>query len=298
MFGAKDGAAARAAGVPLVSITVLIAAKVVVGIVTGSISVLADAFDSMGDLLAAVISFFSLRFAAKPPDEDHPYGHGKAENISATIESVIIFAAGSYVIFRGIQKLIIGTHLELLDVGIAVMGVSTLANLFMGRYLFRVARATGSVALEASARHRSTDLYTSLSIFVGLIIVRFTGFTILDPIIALGIGILVLKTAIDVYRKSFGGLLDERLSQPEEAMIVSSIQEHVRDSVTFHELRTRKVGSTPYIELHLVMSKNITLENAHAMCDHLEADIKSKIPNAVITIHCEPREGETTFSNV
>lgn len=297
MLGAKDGVAAKAASVPLISISVLIAAKVVVGGFTGSISVLADAFDSMGDLLAAIISFFSLRFAAKPPDVDHPYGHGKAENISATIEAIIIFGAGSYVIFRGIQKLIFGAQLEFLEIGIGVMAVSALVNLFVGRYLFRVARSTGSLALEASARHRSTDLYTSLSIFVGLIIVRFTGFTILDPIIALGIGILVLKTAVDVYRKSFGGLLDERLSQPEEAMIVSSIQEHVRDSVTFHELRTRKVGTIPYIELHLVMSKNITLENAHAMCDHLEADIKSKIPNAVITIHCEPREGEAPLSN-
>ncbi|MBI4289651.1 MAG: cation transporter [Chloroflexi bacterium] len=294
MLGTKGEAASRAATIPLVSITIMIAAKVVVGIVTGSISVLADAFDSMGDLLAAVVSFISLRLASKPPDVGHPYGHGKAENISATIEAVIIFAAGVYVIYQGILKLLFGTKLDLLEVGIAVMGASALANFFLRRYLFRVAQSTGSLALDASARHRSVDLYTSVAIMAGLVAVRYTGLTVLDPIIALGIGLLVLKAGVDVYRKSFGGLLDERLPQAEEAVIVASIQEHIKDSVTFHELRTRKAGRIPYVELHLVMSKDVSLEQAHAMCDHLEADIKSRIPNAVITIHCEPREGEST----
>lgn len=292
----RQSVAARAARIPLVTVTVLIAAKVAVGIVTGSISVLADAFDSMGDLLAAVVSFFALRTAAKPPDVSHPYGHGKAENISATVEALVIFAAGLYVVYRAILKLVTGIDLEFLEFGIGVMAASALINLFVARHIFRVARATGSPALEANARHRTTDVYTSVAILVSLGAVRVTGFTLLDPIIALGVGGLVLKTAVDVYRKSFGGLLDERLPLQEEALIVASIQEHMKDSVSFHELKTRKAGAVPYIELHLVMSKDISLEKAHAMCDHLEADIKSRIPNAVVTIHCEPRESEEAGS--
>lgn len=290
MLGTKNGATTRAAGVPLISISFLIVAKVVVGVVTGSISVLADAFDSMGDLLAAIVSFFSLRMAAKPPDVDHPFGHGKAENISATIEAVIIFVAGSYVIYQAILKLIFGTKVEFLEFGLGVMAVSALANFFVARYLFRVAHATDSPALEANARHRTTDIYTSLAIFIGLGVVKLTGIAVLDPVIALAVGALVIKTAYNVYHKSFGGLLDERLPHREEAIIVSSIQEHIHEGVSFHELRTRKAGSVRYIELHLVMSKDVSLGKAHYMCDHLETDIKSKLPDAVITIHCEPRE--------
>lgn len=281
---------ARAAAVPLVSITVLIAAKVVVGMVTGSISVLADAFDSVGDLLAALMSFFSLRMAARPPDRDHPFGHGKAENISATVEAVIIFGAGSYVIYRAIMKLIFGTQLELVELGMGIMAVSALANLFVARYLYRMARATDSPALEANARHRTTDIYTSVSIFVGLGIVRLTGLVVLDAIIALVVGAFVLKTAYDVYRKAFGGLLDESLPQKEEEIIVGCISEHVGPHFSFHELRTRKAGSDRYVELHLVMDGQVSLEGVHSMCDHLEEDIQSRLPNCTVTIHCEPAQ--------
>lgn len=280
----------RAAMIPVISTGGLFACKVAVGIVTGSISVLADAFDSMGDLLAAVIAFIAIRVAAKPPDVEHPFGHGKAENISATIEAFIILAAGIYIFYQAIRKLILGTELEFLEIAIGLMAVSAFVNFFVARYLFRVARASDSLALEANARHRTTDVYTSVAIFIGLGVAQLTGLSVLDPIIALGVGVLVLKVAYDVYRKSFGGLLDQRLPQPEEALIISSIQEHMADAVSFHELKTRKAGSARYIELHLVMNKDVSLEKAHNMCDHLEADIKSRLPNANITIHCEPRE--------
>lgn len=170
------------------------------------------------------------------------------------------------------------------------MAVSAIANTLVSRYLKRVARAYDSVALEADAAHLSTDVWTSLGVLGGLLAVRLTGLTILDPIIAIAVALLIMKAAYDITRKSFGGLIDKRLPQKEEAIIVASIAEHVRDDVSFHELRTRKAGSIRYIELHLMMNKHTSLKTTHQMCDHLEADIKSKLPSAIITIHCEPRE--------
>ena len=160
----------------------------------------------------------------------------------------------------------------------------------VSRRLHKIADSTDSVALEADAWHLTTDVYTSLGVFVGLIIVRLTHLTILDPIIAIGVALLIFRAAWNITRKSMGGLVDVRLPQAEEDIIAASITEHLGEITGFHELRTRKSGSQRYIDLHLVLPKSVTLEEAHKLCDHLEGDIKSKLSNGLVTIHCEPCE--------
>ena len=168
------------------------------------------------------------------------------------------------------------------------MLVSIIVSVFLSRHLLKVSQATDSVALEASARNIAADVYSAAGVLVGLVAIRFTGLVIIDPIIALVVSLIILKSAYNVLRKSFGGLIDVKLPEAEENAIRSAIMEHVGELVDFHSLRTRKAGNQRHIDLHLVMPKDISVEEAHQMCDHLEQDIKSKLKRASVTIHVEP----------
>jgi len=278
----------KAARLSVVSNSFLILLKLFAGFLTGSISLIAEAIHSIIDLVAAIIAFVSVRVSDRPADEQHPFGHGKAENISGVAEAVLIFVAAGLIVSEAVKRLIVGKTLELVEIGIAIMAVSIVVNILVSRYLLKVSSATDSLALEADARHLTTDVVSMVGVLIGLILVRFTGLNILDPIVAILVALLILKTAYDVIRKSFGGLIDVKLPQAEEDEIRSCIMEHNYQLVAFHDLRTRKAGSHRYIELHLVMPKNASVEEAHHMCDHLEQDIRKRLPRTNVTIHVEP----------
>ena len=284
MFATRSGAVRLSLAV----VIGLIVFKVVVGVITGSISVIAQAVDSFLDLFAIVITFFAIIIATKPADEKHPFGHGKVENIAAIAQALLIFSAGGLIIYSAVRRIITGAAIELTEAGIGVMLVSIIASIFLSRHLLRVSRATDSIALEASARNIAADVYSAAGVLVGLVVIRFTRLSIIDPIIALLVSLIILKAAYDVLRKSFGGLIDVKLPEAEENVIRSAIMEHAGELVDFHELRTRKAGSQRYIDLHLVMPKDISVEEAHRMCDHLEQDIEGKLQQASVTIHVEP----------
>ena len=288
MFSTKTSAA----GLSILSNSLLVALKLAAGIVMGSVSVISEGVHSAVDLLAAFIAFFSIRAAAKPADEEHEFGHGKIENISGTIEALLIFGAAALIIYEAIDKIINRAKPEFLTAGIGIMAFSAVLNFFVSRFLHKIAHRTDSVALEADAWHLTTDVYTSLGVFAGLIVVEITHWYILDPIIAIVVALLILRAAWNITRKSVRDLVDERLPQAEEDIITASILEHVGELAGFHELRTRKAGSQRYIELHLVLPKKVTVEEAHKLCDHLEEDIKGKLPEGNVTIHCEPCDQE------
>jgi len=281
-----------AAGLSIISNSFLILLKVVAGILSGSISIISEAIHSGIDLVAALIAFFSLRLAGVPADRGHPFGHGKIENVSGTIEAALIFVAAAFIGYEAVGRIIERQALEHLTLGIAVMAVSAVANIIVSRRLLRVARETDSLALEADARHLTADIYTSLGVLVALAVVRITGLDVLDPIIALMVALFILRTAYDVIKRSFGGLVDVRLPEEEEEFIASSIMEHFGELLGFHELRTRKAGREREIDLHLVVGKSASVEEAHRLCDHLESDIKRKLPHSIVTIHIEPCEME------
>ena len=266
----------------------LIVFKVAVGAITGSISVLAQAADSFLDLFAITITFFAVVVATRPADEEHPFGHGKVENMAAVVQAALIFTAGGLIIYSAIRRIIAGATLELTEAGMGIMLVSIIVSLFLSRYLLRVARTTDSVAFEANARNIAADVYSAAGVLVGLVIIRFTGLAIIDPIIALLVSLVIFKSGYDVMRNSFGGLIDVKLPEAEENIVKAAITEHIGELVDFHALRTRKAGRQRYIDLHLVMPRNISIEKAHQMCDHLEQDIKSKLQHASVVIHVEP----------
>jgi len=264
----------------------------VAGILSGSVSIIAEAIHSGIDLLAALIAFVCLRIAGKPADREHPFGHGKVENVSGTIEAVLIFVAAIFIIYEAINRIIAEAIVEYLSIGIAVMAISVVVNIIVSRHLLRIARDSDSIALEADARHLTADVYTSLGVLVGLVLVQVTGLNILDPIIAIGVAIFILRAAYSLTRRAFPPLIDIRLPEDEEELIVSTMSEHMGELVGFHELRTRKAGSERYIELHMIMARDASIERAHSLCDHLEEDIKSRLPNIHVTIHVEPCEME------
>ena len=294
MFRTKSGAA----GLSVASNSLLILLKVVAGILTGSIAILAEAIHSLLDLAAAIIAFLSVRVSDKPADKIHPFGHGKIENLSGVVEGGLIFVAAGIIIYEAIQRLIIGAKVELLEIGIVVMAVSIGVNVIVSRHLLKVSRSTDSIALEADARHLTTDVLTSLGVLVGLVLVRLTGLDFLDPIVALVVAMLIIKAAFEVTRKSYLGLMDTRLPAAEEREIISSIMKHAGEVVSVHKLRTRKSGSQRHIDLHLVMPKDTSVEEAHRMCDHLERHIKGKLSKANITIHVEPCDGKCPYCSI
>jgi cation diffusion facilitator family transporter len=285
MFSGRSGAA-RLSIIVVVSLIVL---KVVVGIITGSLSVFAQAIDSFLDLFAVIVTLMAVRVAARPADEEHPFGHGKVENIAAVVQSVLIFFAGGSIIYSAVRHIQEEASLELTEAGIAVMALSIIASILLSRYLMRVARQEDSMALEANAHNIAADVYSAAAVFIGLLVVRFTGVVIIDSILAGLVALFIFKVAFDVLRNAFGGIVDVKLPENEMESIRSAITEHFSgEVVSFHKLRTRKAGSHRYIDLHLVMPKDTSLEKAHAMCDHLEEDIESNFPTTDVTIHVEP----------
>jgi len=284
VFSTRTGAA-RLSLLVVVSLVVL---KVVVAIITGSLGVFAQAADSFLDLFAVAVILFAIGVAAKPADEKHPFGHGKVEDIAAVVQALLILTVGGLIIYSAVRRIISGVTIELAVAGIGVMLVSIIASIFLSRHLLRVSRTTDSIALQAMAHNIAADVYSAAAVLVGLIAVRLTGISILDPIVALLVALFILKVAYDVMRKSFRGLVDVRLPKIEEDEIKSCIVEHYSELVGFHELRTRKAGSQRYIDLHLVMPQSTTVEEAHQLCDHLEEDIKTRLANSSVTIHVEP----------
>ena len=210
------------------------------------------------------------------------------ESIASAVIAGLIFLAAGAIAYEAINRLISGGTLEMVTLGIWVTAVAVLINGAVAGQAYRVARATESIALEATARHMFADVLSSAGVLVGLILVRLTGLSILDPIVALLVAVLIVRTAYLMLRESISDLTDVKLPEEEENIIRTAIMEHVGELVNFHALRTRKAGNRRYIDLHLVMPRDISVAEAHQMCDHLETDIKRKLKRASLTIHVEP----------
>ena len=282
----------KTARLSVISNTGLVLMKFVVGFAIGSVSIISEAIHSSMDLIAAVIAFFSVRKSAEPPDAQHAFGHGKFEDISGLIEALLIFVAAILIIREAVTKLTgePSEHFtpELLIFGIAVMGISALVNWYVSNRLMKVAEQTESIALESDAWHLRTDVYTSLGVFFGLILIRLTGITLFDPLFAIGVAIVIMKAAYDLTRRSFSDLIDHSISPADERRIQEIICDHASIYAGFHDLKTRRSGPEIFIEFHLVVPGSVTVVQCHDLSDHLESDLKTEFPRANITIHAEP----------
>ncbi|MGB9176699.1 MAG: cation diffusion facilitator family transporter [Methanoregula sp.] len=276
----------------VLSNTGLVLMKFVVGFAIGSVSIISEAIHSSMDLIAAVIAFFSVRKSAEPPDAAHSFGHGKFEDISGLIEALLIFAAAILIIYEAASKLLGRTTVELqpelIIYGIAVMGISALVNWYVSHRLFIVAKESESIALESDAWHLRTDIYTSLGVFAGLILIAITGNPIFDPLVALCVAVVIIKAAYDLTKRSLSDLIDHSIPESDEKRIKEIICEHSSIYAGFHDLKTRRSGPEIFIEFHLVVPGDIPVAQSHDLTDHLESDLNTEYPRAAVTIHVEP----------
>ena len=288
----------RVAGLSVISNTVLVALKLVVGLMIGSVSILSEAIHSGVDLLAAVIAMFSVKTSSIPADTQHPFGHGKVENISGTVEALLIFAASGWIIFEAVDKLRHPQAIEYAGWGVTVMLVSAAANLIVSRMLFRVGRETDSIALQADAWHLRTDVYTSTGVMASLAIIwighRLTpdpNVHWLDPVAALGVAVLIIHAAYRLTLQAARDLMDTQLPPAEETWIRDLIRAHQPVIHGFHKLRTRKSGNFRFIEFHIKVDPEMTVGVSHRITEELSNSIENHFPAASVTIHTEPCDG-------
>lgn len=272
----------------VISNSLVVMLKIVVGIITGSVAILSEAIHSFLDLIAAFIAFISVRISKKPADTGHPYGHGKVENLSGTIETILIFAAGIWMIYECVQKLVNPAPVHLPVLGIVVMLSGALINLIVSKFVKREAEKVNSVAMKSNALHLLTDVYTSLGVAASLLVVTVTEWYILDPIIGMVLAVYIIYEAFKLMKEAFPPLIDTRLSEEEEKTILKIIETFQQEFIEIHDFRTRRSGPQEYIDFHLVVASHVTIKDVHDLCDRIERDITNEFKQAQVMIHPEP----------
>jgi cation diffusion facilitator family transporter len=275
----------KTARLSIISNILLITMKLTIGLISGAVSIISEAIHSGMDLIAAIIVFFSVKISGTPPDREHPYGHGKYENVSGVVEAILIFIAAAFIILEAIKKIADHTKVEQLGIGSLVMLISAIVNFIVSHRLYKVAKLTDSIAIEADALHLKTDIYTSIGVAGGLLLIWITKYYILDPIVAIGVALLILKESYLLLKNAFAPLIDSSLSET-EIMIIRNVIES--KGMSYHDLKTRKSGQYRFADLHLEMSPNSKLNQVHAVCDEIENEVKLKINNIELSIHVEP----------
>jgi cation diffusion facilitator family transporter len=257
---------------------------------TGSAGLLSDALESVVNLVAAVLAVVVLRWAAKPPDDEHTYGHAKAEYVSAGAEGAMILIAAGSITWVAVQRLISPAPLEDVGVGLAVSTAASLINLAVGLALLRAGREHRSVTLEADGRYLLTDVWTSVGVIVGVAAVALTGWERLDPIIALAVAANIVITGIGLVRRFTGGLLDRALPEDERAAIQRVLDDFDGNTVRFHALRTRQAGRRSFASVHVLVPGNWTVQRGHDLLERVEAALRDAVPGLVVFTHLEPLE--------
>jgi cation diffusion facilitator family transporter len=287
---AFDGRKAGAARLSIVSNSALIVMKLVAGAVTGSIAIITEAVHSGIDLLASIVAYFSLRKADEPADEDHLYGHAKAENLAAALEGALILVGAGVIVYEAVRRLASGTDaVNDIGFGIAVMGISAVVNIVVSTYLYRQARLHDSPALEGDAAHLRADSLTSIAVLIGLVLIEITGIAELDSIVALLVASAIVYAGIRIVSRSSRMLMDEAIP-PEELGAVREVIESYRGTelLGYHKLRARRGGSARYVDVHLQFAPGTSLERAHSTAHSLQESIKGRIRNADVLVHIEP----------
>jgi len=288
----------QAAGLSVFSNLSLTLFKLAVGIISGSMSIIAEAAHSGVDLIASCIAYFSVRVSDLPPDREHPYGHSKIENISGVLEAGLIFMVSIWIVYEAVHKMQIKAEVTNLPIGIGIMVISLLANVAVSRVLYRIARRTRSIALEADAAHLWSDVLTSGGVIVTLAAIyagrRFFGVKLylLDPIFSIIIALWILGIAYRLIVKSYPALIDERADAKLEGDIIKTIEDFCAGRCRYHKLRTRQSGPRVYVDFHLQFVPDTHIEDAHKFSHDLKKKIEHDIFGAEVIVHLEPYEDE------
>jgi cation diffusion facilitator family transporter len=266
----------------------VLALKFAAYLLTGSVALYSDALESIVNVATALAAFFAVRLSARPPDANHPYGHHKAEYLSAVLEGVLIVVAAIAILQKAYFGFISPRPIQAPAIGLLFNGAATAINGLWCVALFRVGGRRRSPALLADARHLLTDVITSVGVFIGVALVAFTGWLILDPLLAVLVALNILWWGWVLVRQSIGGLMDEAVPEEELERIRQAISKGAEGAIEAHDLRTRHAARATFVEFHLVVPGDMSVAESHAICDRIEDAIQSDVPHAVVTIHVEP----------
>ena len=274
-----------------------ISLKTVAWLLTDSVGLLSDAAESVVNLVAALFALIVVRWSARPADEEHAYGHEKADYLSAGVEGALITVAAATIIYAAIGRLINPVPLDDVGPGLAVAVVASLINFVVARMLLRVGRAEHSIVLEADGRHLMTDVWTSVGVVAGVAAVAITGLERLDPIIALFVAANIVATAVALGRRFVGGLMDRALSDEEREQVEAVLDRYRQRDVQFHALRTRRAGRRAFVSVHVLVPGAWTVQQGHDLAEEVEGALRAVLAHATVFTHLEPVEDPKSFDD-
>ena len=288
---------ARFAWLSIAAAVTTIAMKTVAWRMTGSVGLLSDALESVVNLVAAIMTLLMVTLAARPPDEEHAYGHSKAEYFSSIVEGALILVAALAIAWAATDRLLHPQPLEQAGLGLVVSAGASLVNLVVARVLFAAGRLHRSIALEADAHHLMTDVWTSAGVLVGIGVVAVTGWTVLDPLVAIGVAINIVWTGVQLIRRSALGLLDTALPEAERAQLQQVLDRHDAAYVRFHAVRTRQAGARRFVSMHVLVPGEWTVTRGHRLLEQIEAEIRAALPGSTVLTHLEAMEDPASWED-
>ncbi len=266
-------------------------------LLTGSVGLLSDAAESIVNLVAAIVALVALRVAAQPFDEDHHFGHSKAEYFAAAVEGLMIFIAAVFIIWTAVERLIRPLPLENVGIGLAISVAASVLNGVVGYTLIKAGRRNRSITLEADGKHLMTDVWTSAGVVVGVLLVALTGWLPLDPIVALLVGANIIWTGWHLISESIDGLMDHALSPEEHDALLKILDEFDSDVVRFHTIQTRVAGHRRFITMHVLVPGAWTIQKGHDLVEQIEARLLTEFDHAEILTHLEPIEDPRSYED-
>jgi ferrous-iron efflux pump FieF len=288
----------KASAFAVVSASVLALSKFSVGMLSGSMAVVSSGLDSLLDVFMSAMNFFAIRKAAQPADEDHPYGHGKAENIAGLLQAVVIISTGAFIIYKAIDEFLARSAIQYSSLDLGVMCLSLAFSFVISFVLRRIGRRTESAALKADALHYTSDLYSNSAAILAIIVTYYTGRPFFDIGFAVVTGIIIIVSAIRILREGISGLMDTSIPRAIEKEIEAIIDDMPFPSAGYHKLRTRFAGSRKYIDFHLLACRKLHVDEAHELASQIENRINAKLSTADTVIHVEPCEHECDMTEV
>ena len=294
----KRSSLTRFAWLSIAAALATIALKSAAYLLTGSVGLLSDAVESLVNLVGALVALTMLIIAARPPDDEHTFGHSKAEYFASAIEGILILGAAAAISFTAIDRLIYPRPLEQIGIGLLVSTVASVINLVVARVLLKAGKKYESITLEADGKHLMTDVWTSVGVIGGLIVVAISGWTVLDPIVALLVALNIVWTAIDLLRRSVNGLMDTALPEAEQQIIMSVMAQYRKKRVDFHALRTRQAASRRFVSVHMLVPGKWTVHDAHHVAEDFESDLRAALGDALIQTHLEPIDDEISMIDI
>ena len=287
----------RYAWLSIAAAVLTIGLKVLAFTLTRSVGLLSDAMESGVNLIAAIMALAMLTVAARPPDEEHAFGHSKAEYFSSGVEGALILVAAASIIWTSVERLLSPQPLEGLGVGLILSTVASAINLGVARVLLDAGKHYQSITLEADARHLMTDVWTSAGVLLALGAVSVFGWQVLDPVIGIAVAINIVRAGVGLVRRSILGLMDTAIPAEGQAKIADSLQKRATKGVRFHDLRTRQSGADQFVSFHVLVPGKWTVQRGHDLLETIESDIRGALPRAIVNTHLEPIEDPAAWED-